>query len=344
MSENAVAHRDETALAEVQDYSAGILSVIERAVRDPSVDIDKMERLFALQERVLERSAKAAFTAAKVTMAPRLPAIDQRGRIVIRDKSDSKKIIQETPFARFEDIHEAVMPILTEEGFDLAFRNGMAPDGKVRVTTVLSHIGGHSEETYFDLPHDSSGSKNAVQAIGSSTSYARRYGVVSILNLRVAGEDDNGVEASNMRAGGEEPMPRAKLEGVYPSAAKLKEALREFSNKLRTTGDVNALQLEYKDALNQALRDLPVWISGDGSHENIGIKAAVANRREELANNPSFQMLLKGLERCDTTQALSTYADSHSALLDDLDDAERREFERAYDARESAVKTLGSRN
>lgn len=344
MTETAIARQAETPLAEVQDYSSGILSVIERAVRDPSVDIDKMERLFALQERVLERSAKATFTAAKVAMAPRLPAIDQRGRIIIRDKGDSKKIIQETPFARFEDIHEAVMPILTEEGFDLAFRNGMAPDGKVRVTTVLSHVGGHSEETYFDLPHDSSGSKNAVQAIGSSTSYARRYGVVSILNLRVAGEDDNGAEASNMRAGGEEPLPRAKLEGKYPSAAKLKEALREFSNKLRTTGDVNALQREYKDALEQANRDLPVWISGDGSPENIGIKAAIANRREALAAHPSFAMLMKGLERCDTTQALTSYADSHSSIIDEMDDTQRREFERAYDARESAVKTMGSRN
>lgn len=340
---NAVTTRQATDVA-VQDYAAGILSVIERAVRDPAVDIDKMERLFALQERVLEREAKAAFTAAKVKMAPRLPAIDQRGRIVIRDKSDSKKIIQETPFARFEDIHEAVMPILTEEGFDLAFRNGMAPDGKVRVTTVLSHVGGHSEETYFDLPHDSSGSKNAVQAIGSSTSYARRYGTISILNLRVAGEDDDGREASNMRAGGEEPLPRAKLEGKYPSAAKLKEALRLFSNKLRTTGDVDALQREFKDALTQAQRDLPVWIAGDDTPENIGIRAQIAARREELAANPSYQMLVKGLERCETTRALTDYADSHSAIIDELDDAQRREFERAYDARESAVKTMGSRN
>lgn len=30
-------------------YEAGILAVIERAVRDPGVDIEKMERLFAVQ-------------------------------------------------------------------------------------------------------------------------------------------------------------------------------------------------------------------------------------------------------------------------------------------------------
>jgi hypothetical protein len=174
----------------VVEYSASLLEVISRAASDPSVDIDKLERLLAAQERIEAKNAKQAFVAAKLAMRPMLPVIDMRGRIVIKDKS-SGEVIQETPFARFEDIHAAVVPILTEHGFDLSFRNGLAEDGKVRVTTILTHEAGHSEETYFDLPHDSSGSKNAVQAVGSSTSYAKRYGVLSILNIRVAGEDDD---------------------------------------------------------------------------------------------------------------------------------------------------------
>lgn len=189
----------EIAVAEVQDYSAGLLAVIERATRDTSVDIDKMERLMAMYERAQERNAKLAFLDAKLAMKPKLPHIDRRGRIILREKTASGKrdgeIIQDTGFARFEDIHEAVMPILHEHGFDLDYRNGLAPDGKVRVTTILSHVAGHQEETHFDLPHDTSGSKNAVQAIGSSTSYGQRYGTVSILNLRIAGADDDGAKA-----------------------------------------------------------------------------------------------------------------------------------------------------
>lgn len=189
------ASKTETLPAETVDYGGGLLEVIARAARDPSVDIDKLERLIAMRERVEAQQAKIAFTQAKLAMRPYLPVIDMRGRIVIRDKNDPDKIIQETAFARFEDIHAAVMPVLTEYGFDLSFKNGLSPDGKVRVTTILDHTAGHSEDTYFDLPHDSSGSKNAVQAVGSSTSYAKRYGVLSILNIRVAGEDDDGATA-----------------------------------------------------------------------------------------------------------------------------------------------------
>ncbi|WP_409524602.1 ERF family protein [Pseudomonas sp.] len=42
------------------------------------------------------------------------------------------------------------------------------------------------------LPLDTSGSKNAVQAVGSSTSYGKRYVMSALLNLTTRGEDDDG--------------------------------------------------------------------------------------------------------------------------------------------------------
>jgi hypothetical protein len=196
---NELATRMDTAPAEALEKpaseSAAILAIIERAAMNPDVDIDKMERLLAMQERIMERQAKQAFIEAKIAMRDVLPEITMRGRIIIRDKNNPSNIIQETPFARFEDIHVAIMPILTAHGFDLSFKNGLSPDGKVRVTTILSHVDGHSEETFFDLPHDSTGSKNSVQAVGSATSYGKRYGTLSILNIRVCGEDDDAQEA-----------------------------------------------------------------------------------------------------------------------------------------------------
>ena len=182
-------------VATVSDYSSSLMEVIAKAARDPSVDVEKMERLFAMQERLQAREAKLAFIEGKLAMRPELPAITMRGSIIIRDKNNPDNIMQETPFAKFEDVQEAIEPVLLEHGFDLGFRNGLSDEGKVRVTTILTHREGHSEETYFDLPMDTSGSKNNVQAVGSSTSYAKRYGVISILNLRVMGQDDDGASA-----------------------------------------------------------------------------------------------------------------------------------------------------
>src|SRR6202043_3736939 len=60
------------------------------------------------------------------------------------------------------------------------------------VTGVLSHRDGHAEETTMLLPADISGGKNPLQAIGSSTSYGKRYTAGALLNITSRGEDDDG--------------------------------------------------------------------------------------------------------------------------------------------------------
>lgn len=225
--------------------SASMLQVIERAAMNPDVDIDKMERLLAMQERIWERNAKAEFTTAKLAMRPKLPEISMRGKIIIREKGNAANIIQETPFARFEDIHEAVMPILTEHGFDLSFKNGMAPDGKVRITTILSHVSGHSEETFFDLPHDSSGSKNAVQAVGSSTSYGKRYGVLNILNINVRGQDDDG-----QKAGAPETISQKQEDDIRFLAEDVEADMPKFLRYLKVNSLADLPSIDFQKAMS----------------------------------------------------------------------------------------------
>ena len=48
-------------------------------------------------------------------------------------------------------------------------------DGLVRVTCVMSHRDGYSEETSLQSGVDASGNKNSIQAIGSAITYLQRY-------------------------------------------------------------------------------------------------------------------------------------------------------------------------
>ena len=57
------------------------IQLIERASRDPSVDIDKMERLLQMQERMMNRQAETAFNAALAAMQTELPMIPRHGEI-----------------------------------------------------------------------------------------------------------------------------------------------------------------------------------------------------------------------------------------------------------------------
>jgi hypothetical protein len=172
---------------DVQPISAGLLDVIARAARDPNVDIDKMERLIELQERVQDRNARAAYYAALAEMQPDLPVVSERGGI-----KDRQGNVQST-YALWEDVNEAIRPILAEHGFSLSFKVRRS-DNEISVTGILAHREGHSEETELSLPTDTSGSKNAVQAVGSSTSYGKRYTAYALLNITTQGEDDDGLK------------------------------------------------------------------------------------------------------------------------------------------------------
>lgn len=163
--------------------SATILSVISRAAADPQCDIEKMERLMAMHERMQARTAETAFNASMAEMQIELPSIAERG------KTNNGK------YATLEDINDVVKPIMQKHGFALSFRVEHMPNG-ISVTGVLMHRAGHREETTILLPSDTSGSKNAVQAVGSSVSYGKRYVMNAMLNITTRGEDDDGYAAA----------------------------------------------------------------------------------------------------------------------------------------------------
>jgi hypothetical protein len=160
--------------------TAAIFQIIERAARDPNVDIDKMQRLWEMHDKAQAVRAKTAYAAAFAEMQPHLPEIPEYG-----------KGHGAITYALWEDINDLIKPVLAAHGFGISFRPGR--DGQaITVTAILSHREGHSEEATMLLPLDTSGSKNAVQAVGSSTSYGKRYTAAALLNLTSRGEDDDG--------------------------------------------------------------------------------------------------------------------------------------------------------
>jgi hypothetical protein len=192
----------------IQSEGAALISMIERAARDPNIDIDKMERLFQMHAAAEARRAKTAYLAALATMQPELPVIEKNGEIARKAKGEDgrQQAAKATKYAKWEDIIEAINPILAKHGFSLSFR--IKQETRVEVTAVLGHREGHSEETSMSLPIDDSGAKNNLQGWGSSVSYGKRYTAGALLNFVARGEDDDG------NKGGDNPDNGAKVEDL----------------------------------------------------------------------------------------------------------------------------------
>ena len=159
-----------------------LLLMIERVARDPSVDIDRMQKLMQMHQDAEAKRQRTAFLAALSKLQAALPAIERKG------KGQSGK------YARFEDFIEAIKPQLAAHGFSLTFRIKQEPN-IIHIVGVLGHEAGHQEETELALPADSTGNKNAVQAVGSSVQYGKRYVGMTLLGIASEDEDDDGKAA-----------------------------------------------------------------------------------------------------------------------------------------------------
>lgn len=220
----------------VQADSATILEIISRAASDPNTDIAKTEKLVELYLRMEATRAKAAYFAALSALQPELPMVGERGAIKNREG------VAQSRYALWEDVVAAITPLLSKHGFSLSFRTGNEGD-QVKVTGVLAHALGHSEETSLTLPVDTSGSKNAVQSVGSSTSYGKRYTAAALLNLRSGDADDDG------QAGGTTSVTEEQAANIEALASEVAANLPKFLKYIGATEIRTIPAAKYKAAI-----------------------------------------------------------------------------------------------
>jgi uncharacterized protein YhaN len=152
-------------------------NLLELAV-SKGADVDQLEKLMALQANYEAKQAKTAYLIAVTKFQSEVPRIT---------KSKSGHNFSYAPLA---DIVEQIKSTLQSCG--LSYRFEQNHQNGIEVTCVLSHIEGHSERTSMKADADTSGSKNSVQAIGSTVSYCQRYTLIGSLGLTTADEDMDG--------------------------------------------------------------------------------------------------------------------------------------------------------
>ena len=155
------------------------------------VDVDQLEKLMGLQERWEEKEAKKAFFAAMNNFQENKPRI-VKGNGVSHDQGKTNKFY----FAPLAQIQKLVDPVLSKHGLSYSWKQD-GKEGMIKITCIVKHIDGHSEESYIESEKDSSGGKNTIQAISSAVSYMKRITIMNSLGL--ASEDDDGASSQMSR-------------------------------------------------------------------------------------------------------------------------------------------------
>ncbi len=176
------------------DDMAPYFALANRVIFDITIPLERVREVInwmnELQAARRERFFQAAFAAAQREF---VAAVHNR-QISYEDK---KGAARNTPYADWHACWMAVQEPLNKNGLSVWHDPATMEPGKPIV--VRCHLQGYgiTRTVQVTLPHDSSGAKNQVQAMGSSLQYGRRYTGVSLLNITVEGDDldDDGVAA-----------------------------------------------------------------------------------------------------------------------------------------------------
>jgi len=146
--------------------------------------IEKLERMMEFQERWDANEAKKAYFSSVADFKLDPPKIFKDRHV------EYNKVKYD--HASLGNVVEAISSSLAKYGLSISF-NQTQEAGQVTVTCTMTHRQGYSESTSLSAPPDTSGSKNGIQAIGSTNAYLQRYTALAITGLATHDMDDDGV-------------------------------------------------------------------------------------------------------------------------------------------------------
>ena len=178
------------------------LSIVQAALE--SGNIEMYREAVALAKELDAIGARKAFDSAMAAAKAQITVIKKNRRVGFESK---KAGAARTDYA-YEDLAEiarTIDPVLSAHGLSYRFRVSSEVNQPVRVTCIISHRDGHSEETTLHAGRDESGNKNAIQAIGSTVTYLQRYTLKAALGLAASHDDDGNSSEAEVTPAAEPP-------------------------------------------------------------------------------------------------------------------------------------------
>ncbi|NKM69204.1 ERF family protein [Rhizobium laguerreae] len=269
VAKQEIVQHEDTRLVPAND--APMVAMIERIAMDPNIPIDRLEKMLAMKERMEDRSREMAredrIEAARREWLSAFSAVQAEIGPIFRT-NDNKHT--KSKYADLADIERVVTPILTKHGFSTT----SAPihcdlAGHIRMQLTIGHSGGHEKVYEDDFPLDNTGSggtvnKTAIQAKGSTQTYARRYLKASALDLAFFDDKDGNAPPAKT----DEPITEAQVSVIRDLVAKAELEIDQFCNHWRVEAIPDIPSSKFTDVVGSLRRRI----------------AVIADRAKEKAN------------------------------------------------------------
>ena len=150
---------------------------------EKKADLAQLQALMDMKERWEATEARKAFVAAMNAFKAAPPELEKTKLVKFKDTKFKH--------ATLDNVCAIVGAALSTHG--LSHRWEVQQEATaIKVTCVLTHELGHSERVTMQAGADTTGSKNAIQAIGSALTYLERYTLLAATGLAAKDQDDDG--------------------------------------------------------------------------------------------------------------------------------------------------------
>jgi len=196
-------------------------------------DLEKLEKLLALQERWEANEAKKAYNKAMAAFKANPPKIEKDKKVAYKEVKYNH--------ASLANVVEKISTELSKYGLSASWTTKQ--NGSILVTCKITHEQGHSEETTLAAPADVTGSKNAIQAIGSTITYLERYTLLALTGLATEEMEDDG------QAAGTEYIDEKQLGQLLDYIASLNGNAKKFCEYLKVESLEKLPKADFQKAL-----------------------------------------------------------------------------------------------
>jgi hypothetical protein len=194
------------------------MAMISLAI-EKGAGIETIERLVALQEKLLDRQAEIEFNV----------ALNRVQAEISRVAPDLTNPQTNSKYASYAALDAEIRPIYTKEGMSVSFTEEDCPKAEhVRIVAFVTK-GAYTRKYRKDMPADGKGAKGGdvmtkTHAAGAADSYAKRYLIKDIFNIAVGEADRDGNDLmpenqeKDLLLGIEEAGTKQELETAYKTA------------------------------------------------------------------------------------------------------------------------------
>lgn len=237
-----------THLPAVTSTNTSIIAVLQNAISQ-GVSVDILERLLAMQERIMAQQAQEAYNTAMAALQAELPIIKKTRSVPTQNGAVAYR------YAPLDSIIAQVQPLTTKHGFSYTF--DMQLDNEmVTMHCIVTHTAGHSKVSSYTSPWpEKTRLMTPAQVNASAVTFAKRYCFCNAFGIMTGDDDHDGRQQQQLATEEQAITLYSLIDGTgYTEASVLKnQGVQRFSQL--TTNKAQQLIQWLQQKLNKQQED-----------------------------------------------------------------------------------------